>query len=295
MIRPSASRQMPFGCPPRSPTRSSREPSAAMRVHTKRPSAAQIVPSRATMTPSHPWRSRPMRPRARCESRPALPPARHRPVHLAPLHARADRRAFVVELLPLPETQLRLRSALRPVQAERDQRQAALLHPAAQVLEFLAVHEQLPRAHRVVTELARRPVGADVRAHQEELLAEEARVGILQLRAVVAQRLDLAAGQHQPGLEALEDVVVVKGPAVLRDVPLAGLLRHPAALSGISARFSRTRFCASTKTTFGSCARAASSSSQVKAAMMTRSPGRTRCAAAPFTHTTPESGRPSTA
>src|SRR5207247_4666324 len=117
----------------------------------------------------------------------------------------------------------------------------------------------------VVTELARRPVGADVRAHQEELLAEEARVGTLQLRAVVAQRLDLAAGQHQPGLEALEDVVVVKGPPVLRDVPLAGLFRHPVALCGpaTSARPSRVRLCSSTYTTLCSCTRAASSASQV--------------------------------
>src|SRR5439155_25641121 len=112
-----------------------------------------------------------------------------------------------------------------------------------------------------------------------------------------AQRLDLAAGQHETRLEALEDVVVVEGPAVLRDVPLAGLLRHPVALCGpgTSARRSRIRLCSSTNTTLGSYARAASSSSQVKAAMMTRSPGQTRRAAAPFTHTTPESGRPSTA
>src|SRR5881397_1740306 len=214
------------------------------------------------------------------------PPARHRPVHLAPLHALPDRGALVVELLPLPQGELRLRPALRPVQAERDQRQPPLLNLATQPFELLAVHQQLPRAHRVVAELARRPVGADVRAHQEELLAEEAGVGVLQVRAVVAQRLDLAAGQHETRLEALEDVVVVEGPAVLRDVPLAGLLRHPVALMGISARFSRMRFCASTNTTLGSCARAASSSSQVKEAMMTRSPGWTRCAAAPFTQMT---------
>ena len=62
-----------------------------------------------------------------------------------------------------------------------------------------------------------------------------------------------------------------------------------------SARFSRIPFRSSTNTTFGSWTRAAASSIQVKAAMITRSPGRTRCAAAPFTQTTPLSGGPSTA
>src|SRR5439155_925326 len=134
---------------------------------------------------------------ARMRASAPLPSARHRSIDLAPLHALADRGALVVELLPLPQSQLRLRPALRPVEAERDQREAALLHPAAQALELLAVHQQLPRPHRVVAELARRPVGTDVRAHQEELVAEEAGIRVLQLRAVVAQRLPLVTFQTE--------------------------------------------------------------------------------------------------
>ena len=170
-----------------------------------------------------------------------------------------------MELLSLPEAQLRLRPALRPVQAQRHEREAPLLDPAAQAIQLPPVHQELPRPLRVVAELARGAVGTDVGAHQEELLAEEARVGVLQVHAVVAQGLHLAAGQDQTGLEALENVVLVEGPAVLGDVPLAGLLRHPTALSGpgTSARFSRMRFRSSTKTTLGSYTRAASSSSQV--------------------------------
>src|SRR5262245_54369466 len=195
----------------------------------------------------------------------SLSAARHRAVHFPALHALADRDPLVMELLPLPEPQLRLRPALRPVETERYQREPTLLDLAPQALQLPAVHQELPRPLRLVPELARRSVGADVGAHQEELLAEEASVGVLQVRAVVAQGFHLAAGQDETGLEALEDVVVVEGPAVLRDVPLAGLLGHPTALSGpgTSARFSRMRFSSSTKTTFGWYSRATSSSSQV--------------------------------
>src|SRR5439155_5994625 len=228
-------------------------------------------------------------------SAPPAPPRRHRAVDLPALHPLADRRALVVELLPDAESQLRLRPPARPVEPQRHERQAPLLDPAPQALDLLAMQQQLAVPLRVVSELARRCIRADVCADEEELVAEEARVRILQVRPMIAQRLDLAADERQARLEALADRVVVEGPPVDGDVALAGLLGHPAALIGTSARFSRIRFRSSTNTTFGSCARAAASSIQVNAAMITRSPGRTRCAAAPFTQTTPLSGGPSTA
>src|SRR5262249_29712697 len=86
----------------------------------------------------------------------------------------------VLELLSPPEPQLRLRPALRPVETKRDQRETTLLDLAPQALQLPAVHQELPRPLRLVAELARGAVGADVGAHQEELLAEEASVGVLQ-------------------------------------------------------------------------------------------------------------------
>src|SRR5215468_723867 len=248
--------------------------------------------------------------------RSAAPATRgHRAVHVALLHALADRLALVVQLLAASETQLRLGAPLHPVEPERHQRQAALLDLAAQLVELAPVQQQLPMTLRVVPELARRPVGADVYADQEELVAEEARVRVLQVDAPVAQRLHLTADERQTGLQALVDVVLVEGPPVDGDVAVSGLVAHPVEVRnpmstrsgtaapalratpgpGASARFSRMRLCSSTNTTLGSCRRAASSSIQLKAAMMTRSPGETRWAAAPFTQMTPLSGGPSTA
>src|SRR5262249_2732777 len=113
---------------------------------------------------------------------------------------------------------------------------------------------------------ARGGIGADVEADQEQLVAEEAGVGVLQVRAALAERFDLAPREDQTRLVPLVDRVVVERAPVDADVALAALRRHPLALSpgpGTSARFSRMRYAASTKTTFGSCARAAASSSQV--------------------------------
>src|SRR5262249_35565586 len=109
-------------------------------------------------------------------------------------------------------------------------REAALLDLRAQLVELAAMQEQLPMALGLVAELARRPVGADVRADEEQLLAEEAGIRILQVGPPVAQRLDLAPREHEAGLEPLAHVVVVERAAVHRDVALAGRIAHGAAL-----------------------------------------------------------------
>src|SRR5690606_18398593 len=88
--------------------------------------------------------------------------------------------------------------------------------------DLLAVEEELPRPLGLVTELARRGVGADVRVPQPRLAALEARVGVLQVRPPGAQRLDLAARQHEAGLERLDDLVVVPRLAVDGDDGVAG-------------------------------------------------------------------------
>ena len=49
----------------------------------------------------------------------------------------------------------------------------------------------------------------DVRADEPDLAVAHVRVGLLQHGAALSQRLDLGAGQHEPGLEAVEQLVVV--------------------------------------------------------------------------------------
>src|SRR5262249_44007667 len=124
---------------------------------------------------------------------------------------------------------------------------------------------------RLVAKLAGRAVRADVDAHQEELIAEEPGVGVLQVAPAVAERLHLAADERQPRLQAFVEMVLVEGPPVDGDDAVSGLVAHPVGVRnpmstrwgtgasalratpgpGTSARFSRNRFCSSTKTTLG--------------------------------------------
>src|SRR5688572_17269975 len=91
---------------------------------------------------------------------PAPAPAtrRHRALDLAVLHALADGRPLVVQLLATAEPELGLRTALGPVEPQRHQRHAALLDLPAQALDLPAMQQQLPGPDRVVPELARRRV-----------------------------------------------------------------------------------------------------------------------------------------
>src|SRR5439155_17330002 len=60
-------------------------------------------------------------------------------------------------------------------------------------------------------------VRRDVRADEPYLAVADVRIGALDRRLALSQRLHLRAGQHEPGLEALEQVILVPGPPVGRD------------------------------------------------------------------------------
>ena len=60
-------------------------------------------------------------------------------------------------------------------------------------------------------------VGPDVGVDEEQLFALRQRVGVVQARLAVAERLDLGADQHQPGFEGVLDGVIEARAPVLGD------------------------------------------------------------------------------
>src|SRR5262245_10000123 len=158
----------------------------------------------------------------------------HGAVHVALLHPLADRLALVVQLLAASQAELGLGTTLHPVETERHQREPALLDLPAQLVELAAVQQELALTLRVVAELAGGAVRADVDAHQEELVAEEAGVGVLQVDAAVAERLHLAPDERQARLQALVEMVLVEGPPVDGDVAVSGLVAHSADVPGVA-------------------------------------------------------------
>ena len=83
------------------------------------------------------------------------------------------------------------------------------------------MQEQLPVALGLVVLDPGLVVRVDVRADEPGFALAHVRVGLLEAHLALPERLHLASGQHDPGLEALEQVVVVPGFAVLRDWLLA--------------------------------------------------------------------------
>src|SRR5205814_7685601 len=145
-------------------------------------------------------------------------------VHLATLVAFAERGALVVQLLAAPQAELDLGAAVLKVEPERNERQPALSDLAGQPANLLAVQQQLAVAVRLVVGIGAVAVGIDVAADQPTLTVADGRVRVLEGHAPVAQRLDLRPAQHEPGLDRLEDLVLVPRPAVGGNRPIAGAL-----------------------------------------------------------------------
>src|SRR5581483_3404178 len=94
-------------------------------------------------------------------------------------------------------------------------REPALGRLPHQPLDLAAVEQQLAGTHGLVAPLVHRLlVGRDVHALEPHLPVPHPRIRLRERSAAPAERLDLRAGQHDPGLEPLEDLVVVKRPPV---------------------------------------------------------------------------------
>src|SRR6266536_77882 len=135
--------------------------------------------------------------------------------------ALGDVAALVANFLPPGERELDLGAAVLEVEPRGDERQALLGDLRGELVDLAAVEEK-PAVSVGVVRLDRGLlVGRDVRADEPELAAPGIGVGALQHRVALPQRLHLAAGELETGLDALEQVVLAPRTAVLRDQLLA--------------------------------------------------------------------------
>src|SRR6266568_702336 len=173
---------------------------------------------------------------------PSAPLLRHGAVHLALGLALGDGFTPVLVLAALGEPELHLRPSLLEVERERDEGVAALLHLASDLLDLLAVHEELAVAQRKVPEQGRRRVLADAAVDEEQLRAARLCVGVRQGEVSPAEGLHLAPGEREACLVGVLHLEVEAGPAVRRDHlhALGGLLA-PGGLAHGSAALSMKR------------------------------------------------------
>src|SRR5581483_5584247 len=126
--------------------------------------------------------------------------------------------ALVVQLLAAGERELDLCTALVvEIELERHQRHALALDRADQLVDLPFVQQQLARALRRMIEAPGLQILGDVGVDQPELAAARIRIGLGDRGFARAQRLHLAAGERDAGLELLADLVVEARLAVLGD------------------------------------------------------------------------------
>src|SRR3990172_4116315 len=143
-----------------------------------------------------------------------LPPPRHRTLHLAFRLSLRDRVPSIGVLAAAGEPERHLGPALIEVDLERNERVAALLDLAPDLVDLLAAEQELAVPERRVAEVRGCGVLADAAVHQEQLLPPRLSVGVGERDIPIPERLHFAAGQRQPSLVALLDVVVEPGTPV---------------------------------------------------------------------------------
>src|SRR5580765_6570546 len=148
------------------------------------------------------------------------------PLHLPLGLLLGQRLPLVVGLLAAAERDLDLCLAVLEVERDRDESDPALLGLADQPDDLGAVQQQLAFPPRLVVGPGALGVLRDVHAGQPRLAVPDVGVAVDQVGVPGAQGLDLGAGQHQPRLEDVVDVVVVPGLAVLGHQLAALLLGH---------------------------------------------------------------------
>src|SRR4051812_6403034 len=129
--------------------------------------------------------------------------------------------AFIPELLAFGEGDLAFYFAILEVEARRDERQSLHLHLPDKLPQLVFVDKQLARPQRRVSGVSCIVVRADVRVQQPELAVFDQAIGVFQVRASAADRLDLAAGQHHARFELLQQEIIMAGGTVERGIALA--------------------------------------------------------------------------
>jgi hypothetical protein len=149
-------------------------------------------------------------------------------VELAFRLAVGDRAALVAELLAPPDRDLGLHPAVLEVEPRRDEGEALLPHLCVEALDLAPVHQELPRPVRLVVGPVAGSVLGDVQADEPRLAVAHLGVRLLERRLALTERLHLGPGQHEAGLDPIEEVEVVPRAAVLDDQLFSLRLGHRA-------------------------------------------------------------------
>src|SRR5262245_23956334 len=124
--------------------------------------------------------------------------------------------ALVVELLAARQRQLDLGAALGvEVELEWHHRHALSLDSGGELVDLAAVQQELARALGLVVEAARLQIFRNIGVIEPQVSFARSRVRLADARLALPQRLHLCAGERQPGLDHVTDLIVEAGLAVV--------------------------------------------------------------------------------
>ena len=138
-----------------------------------------------------------------------------------------------MEFLPLGQGNLHLGLALLDIELQRHQGHPLLLHPGVEPVDFIAMHQELPRPTGLVVEAVPLLVGADMGIDQVQLAAPDLAIAVAQVGLPRPQRFDLCPGKSDARLVGIFNVIVVPCLSVFGDdlyelfFSAAGQPRHP--------------------------------------------------------------------
>src|SRR5262245_25807423 len=151
-------------------------------------------------------------------SRPLSAASLHRGACLAVDLAAADGLALVVRLFAFHQRKGDLDAALLHVHPQWNQRQSLLHHAASQFLDLVAVEEELAVAPFLVMGIAGVAVGTDVHVQQPDFALVNPCVAVPQVDRTFANRFHFSSEQDDTRFPGVEDVIVVEGLAIVREV-----------------------------------------------------------------------------
>jgi len=141
---------------------------------------------------------------------PCSPSIFHRPFHFTAGFPILDGLTAIMLLLSFGQADFDLGEApLGEINAERDERKSLLLRFAKELVDLLAVEEQLPGAERFVIRNVAVAVGTDMAMMEKNLVALHTGITVLQVHPPFAQRFNLRALKHDARLELLFNKIVM--------------------------------------------------------------------------------------
>lgn len=134
-----------------------------------------------------------------------------------------------MKFFALGEGQLAFGAIAAEINLQRNQSEPALLDATYQFIKLAAMKQELAGAHGAVIPDSAGAVFGNVGVHEPDFAGARLGVGFAEGGFAFAKSFDLGADQNDPGFDFIEDMVVVRGGAILRDdanstVLIAGVL-----------------------------------------------------------------------